>query len=157
MPSALPLIKYIALYLLRYFPYLEFAIPVLSTTYIKQDIMFNLISKIFSLIYLILTLSTWIVKISWKLVILLTFLECLYKCLLRIHQACKYTANWDKQKDKENVKVTRKSAETFHRTIFAAAAYEDDIHPDDSVSVVSAFSSKDSDGSVFENIDDFQV
>ena len=45
----------------------------------------------------------------------------------------------------------------FKEVKFNSSAYEDDIHPEDSVSVFSAFSSKDSDGLNFENIDSFQV
>eukprot|EP00092_Neocalanus_flemingeri_P103445 GFUD01132392.1.p1 GENE.GFUD01132392.1~~GFUD01132392.1.p1 ORF type:complete len:128 (-),score=29.62 GFUD01132392.1:6-350(-) len=100
----------------------------------------------FSLTYYFFKLIIWMVKISWKMVILLTFLQGLYNCVMKIHQACKYFANWEKKKDDKKVIVKMKSDTSF----------EDDIRPEDSVSVVSAFSSQDSEESVFGNIDSFQ-
>ena len=62
-----------------------------------------------------------------------------------------------KEKGEPSGGITKQSFENFHQPPFTSSPYEDDINPEDSVSVVSAFSSKDSEGSEFGNIEAFQV
>ena len=119
--------------------------------------MFNTIYNLFSFVFNIFKLVIWILKISWKLIILLTFLHWFYFCLLKIHKTCKFILNFKKKKDKKKNQVIQNVQHSVHESSFNYSTYEDDIHPDDSVSVVSSNSSKDSDGSHFENIDSYQV
>eukprot|EP00091_Calanus_sinicus_P011610 TRINITY_DN26200_c0_g1_i1.p1 TRINITY_DN26200_c0_g1~~TRINITY_DN26200_c0_g1_i1.p1 ORF type:complete len:157 (+),score=32.00 TRINITY_DN26200_c0_g1_i1:50-472(+) len=107
--------------------------------------------SIFSLVYKLFQLVIWTLKISWKLVILLTLLNWVYLCILKIHSACKYLTDPSKKKAKqENIKVIENVQEMVYESSFNISAYEDDIHPEDSVSVVSAYPSKESDGSVLK-------
>ena len=122
-----------------------------------QEDMFSMLYKLFSLIYFIISLVTWIGYLAWKLVITLVFISGFYFCLLRIHQACKCYSNWVKKIGENMQRVSTKPEENYYQPHFHSTPYEDDIRPEDSVSVVSAFSSKDSQGSAFENIETIQV
>ena len=119
--------------------------------------MFNMIHNLFSLVFNIFKLVIWILKISWKLVIVLTFLQWFYLCILQIHKMCKFIVHFKKKKDKKTTQVIQNVQQYVYESSFNFSTYEDDIHPEDSVSVISANSSKDSDGSHFENIDSNQV
>ena len=119
--------------------------------------MFNMIYNLLSLVFNIFKLVIWILKISWTLVIVLTFLQWFYICILKIHKMCKFIVHFKKKKDKKTTQVIQNVQQYVYESSFNLSTYEDDIHPEDSVSVISANSSKDSDGSHFENIDSNQV
>ena len=119
--------------------------------------MFNMIYNLLSLVFNIFKLVIWILKISWKLFIVLTFLQWFYLCILKIHKMCKFIVHFKKKKDKKTTQVIQNVQQYVYESSFNLSTYEDDIHPEDSVSVISANSSKDSDGSHFENIDSNQV
>ena len=70
---------------------------------------------------------------------------------------CKFIVHFKKKKDKKTTQVIQNVQQYVYESSFNLSTYEDDIHPEDSVSVISANSSKDSDGSHFENIDSNQV
>ena len=119
--------------------------------------MFNMIYNIFSLVYTLIKLLLWIVKMSWNMGIMVYFLHGLYLAILGMHHLCKSISNMDKLKGNKNDRVVQNTQQTVLKTPFNYSSYEDDIDPEDSVSVVSADSFKDSDGSHFENIDSYQV
>merc|ERR1739848_710951 len=87
----------------------------------------------------------WVLSTSFNLVTLLAFLYLVYLFILNIHQLCKTPAQM-KQSSQES---------SLHYS-----EYQDDVEPDDSISVVYQDSIKESDSneeeSAFENIDSYQ-
>ena len=107
--------------------------------------MFNMLYNIFYLIYYTILLVMMIVRLTWNILLLFTFLQGLYLLMLRSHELCQYLTRWKK----EELESCRESY--VEETSFNISVHEDDIRPEDSVS------SKYSDESTFENVDSLQV
>ena len=108
--------------------------------------MFRMISSIFSFLYYLIYVLIWLLNVSFNLVTLLSFLYLVYMCILKTHHLCQIIAQ---------MKHSSQESSRHH------SEYQDDVQPDDSVSVVFQYSTKDSDSngdeSAFENIDSNQV
>ena len=113
--------------------------------------MLNMLYNIFYLIYYTILLVIMIVRLTWNILLLFTFLQGSYLLILRTHELCQYFARWKQEQPGS-------CCESYvQETSFNISIHEDDIRPEDSVSIRSGFSSKHSDESTFENIDSLQV